>query len=265
MDNPQEGILLIATTTVMLIAFALTVLAVMIIYRRRKLQHDQEIKSMNEKFSRELLEAQIEVQRQTMQHIGTEIHDNVGQQLTLAFLRAQAIHATDPDAETQIQSIGKIINGALADLRNLSRSLTDPNLLEKDMTQLIQLECAKIRSTKLCDINFNGTAPAHDFSTEVKSFVLRILQEFLQNSIKHSKCTAIEIDLVNENNGVLLKAADNGIGFVEAEKQAGMGLASMRKRATIIGADITIESEAHQGTRLKLFVPHSQPSFNHVT
>jgi signal transduction histidine kinase len=265
MDDSKEGILLIGTTMVILVAFALTVLAVMIIYRRRKLQHIQEIREMNEKFSRELLEAQLEVQRQTMQHIGREIHDNVGQQLTLAFLRAQAIRSGNQNIDSQIQSVGKIINGALADLRNLSRSLTDPNLLEKDINQLIQLECAKIKSTKLCDINFKAGATVTGFSIEVKSFVLRILQEFLQNSVKHSKCTSIEIDLEHDTDGVMLMATDNGIGFVETEQQAGLGLASMRKRAAIIGAELSIESEVHNGTRLRLFVPLKPQMFAHAT
>ena len=110
MDDSSEGLLLIGTTMVVLVAFAMSVLAVMIIYRRRKLQHLEEIKAMNERFSRELLEAQLEVQRQTMQYIGREIHDNVGQQLTLAFLYTQQLHPEDPKVASQLQSVAKIID-----------------------------------------------------------------------------------------------------------------------------------------------------------
>jgi signal transduction histidine kinase len=265
MDDSQEGVLLIATTMVVLVAFALTVLAVMIIYRRRKLQHLQEIKDMNEKFSRELLEAQLEVQRETMQHIGREIHDNVGQQLTLAFLY---MHQLQPDDETitnQLQSVATIINESLADLRNLSRSLTNPSFLENDLDQLIKLECAKVRSSKYCEVTLASNVPTIESSSAVKSFLLRILQEFMQNSLKHSKCTVIDVSLDKDTEGLWLCANDNGKGFVENENHVGIGLANMRKRAAIIGADLTLESAPQQGTRLKLFIPNRQLNFTHVT
>jgi signal transduction histidine kinase len=265
MDESKEGVLLIATTMVVLVAFALTVLAVMIIYRRRKLQHLQEIRTIEEKFSRELLEAQLEVQRQTMQHIGREIHDHVGQQLTLAFLYMQQMQPENSTASHQLQSIATIINESLADLRNLSRSLTNPSYLENGLDQLINLECAKVRSTKHCDVTYESNAATLESSGAVKSFVLRILQEFMQNSLKHSQCTRIDVSLDNGPDGLWLHASDNGKGFLETEQHSGIGLANMRKRATIIGGNLTLESTLQQGTRLKLFIPNRQLNFNHVT
>ncbi|HEU5145873.1 MAG TPA: ATP-binding protein [Chryseosolibacter sp.] len=265
MDDSKEGVLLIATTMVVLVAFSLTVLAVMLIYRKRKVEHIHEISRMNEKFARELLEAQLEVQRQTMQYIGREIHDNVGQQLTLASLYTQQLDSRDVRTSTQIESIGKIIDESLADLRNLSRSLTNSAVGENDLDKLIDLECTKVRSAKVCEVTFRCSAARIESSDSVKSFVLRILQEFVQNSLKHSKCTAIFVELSARSEGVMLTAIDNGKGFSGLNNPGGSGLANMKERAAMMGADINIESAEDAGTRLQLFIPTQQLMFNHAT
>ncbi|MEX2232506.1 MAG: ATP-binding protein [Cyclobacteriaceae bacterium] len=265
MDDSEEGVLLIATTMVVLTAFAMTVLAVMIIYRKRKLQHAQEISEINEKFSRELLEAELEVQRQTMQHIGREIHDHVGQQLTLAFLYMQQMQPQEAKMADRIQSVITIIDESLADLRNLSRSLTNSTFIHGDLDQLIDIECAKVRSARQCEVNFRASTSPIESSADLKSYVVRILQEFLQNSMKHSQCKEIAVELSGDEKGIVLNAMDDGKGFMETDEQAGIGLANMRKRAAIIGADLSIESSYQRGTRLKLFIPSQQLTFTHAT
>jgi signal transduction histidine kinase len=264
MDDSQEGVLLIGTTMVVLTAFALTVLAVMLIYRKRKLQHAHEIARINEKFSREILEAQVEVQRQTMQHIGREIHDHVGQQLTLAFLYMQHLQPHEPKMADRIQSITTIIDESIVELRNLSRSLTSSTFTDNDLDRLIELECNKVRGARLCDVNFVCSSSAIESSAAVKSFVVRILQEFLQNSLKHSQCKTINVELFDDAQGILLAATDDGKGFTEGNGHAGIGLANMRKRAAIIGADLAIESSPRQGTRLRLFIPTQQLAFTNA-
>ena len=99
----------------LLMVFLITILAVMIIYRRRKLQHLAEIDKMNERFTGELLQAQMEVQQETMQYIGREIHDNIGQKLTLAVLYVQQLDIANSRVQEKVDSIAAIINESLAD------------------------------------------------------------------------------------------------------------------------------------------------------
>ena len=95
-----------------------------------------------------------------------------------------------------------------------------------------------------------------DLSQAVKNFVLRILQEFLQNSLKHAACTEIKVSMQNEETGLTVSSFDNGQGFTMNGKQyAGIGLQNIRKRAEIIGADLRIDSTPGEGTRMRLFIP----------
>lgn len=260
MDDSQGGLLLIGTTMIILIAFLLTVLAVMIIYRKRKLQHDREISEMNEHFEKELLQTQIEVQQQTMKYIGREIHDNVGQKLTLAVLYVQQLETNDPEGHEQTESIASIIHESLSDLRSLSKNLTNTDHLQDDLQTLIDRECMKIQATGLCKACLHSNTRAASASIAVKSFVLRIVQEFLQNSLKHSGCSLIALQLRENGTGLEICAEDNGRGFdlEDIPGHKGIGLDNMRRRAEIIQADLTLESKPREGTRMKLFIPSRQ-------
>jgi signal transduction histidine kinase len=255
MDETQEGTLLIATSTVVLVAFTITVLAVMLIYRKRKVQHAQEIALMNEKFTSELLQTQLEVQQQTMQRIGREIHDNVGQQLTLAYLYAQQIHTTDTPLAEKVQGVASLINDSLTDLRNLSRGLVDVHAIQSaGLPELIRLECEKVKTAAHCSIDLSMTPTLKELSPAVKIFVLRIFQEFVQNSIKHSKCTLLTVALTQLEKGIQLVSEDNGKGFSH-ESSEGVGLTNMKKRAQMIGGTFSLESKQGIGTTMRLFVP----------
>jgi signal transduction histidine kinase len=255
MDESKEGALLIVTSMVVLVAFVLTVLAVMLIYRKRRVQHEQEIALMNERFTSELLQTQLEVQQQTMQRIGREIHDNVGQQLTLAYLYSQQIHATDESVATKVQGVASLINDSLTDLRNLSRGLVDVHCMQSaDLAELIRSECMKIKTTALCEVKLSINNALKELSPAVKLFVWRIFQEFAQNSMKHSKCSLLTVELSQQEKGIQLVSEDDGKGFGE-QSSAGVGLTNMKKRAQMIGGTFLLETRLGVGTKMRLFVP----------
>lgn len=266
MDESNEAFLLIGTFTILLIAFVVTVLAVMLIYRKRKVQHSKEIEEINERFERELLQSQLEVQRQTMQHIGREIHDNVGHQLTLAYLYT---HQLEPDQDKEgpdlPQEIAGILDQALKDLRNLSKNLIKGDVHQTaNLSQLLAEECSKLQSVNFCKVNFTASAFDRETSMEVNSFVLRILQEFTQNSLKHAECGQIDVSLQLEGQQALLSACDDGKGFdlQQLPQERGIGLINMQKRAEIIGGAFTLASEPGKGTRMQLRFSVAEPRHN---
>lgn len=258
MDETKEGTLVIATTVVMLVAFAITVLAVMLIYRKRKIQHLHEIALMNERFARELAAAENEVQQSTMQQIGRELHDNIGQQLTLAFLYLQQFQAADQQGEQKRNSTATILNDSLTDLRNLSRSLTDPQRVTDQLTlaELITRECQRLHESGTFEVRFEKAVPDEKLTAAVKTFAFRIFQEFLQNSVRHSQGNLLHISLQSVTGKVILAMGDNGVGFNLSEKiSSGTGLENMKKRAAMIGATFNLTSVPGHGTQLQLVLP----------
>lgn len=228
-------------------------------YRIKKKAHTKQIKNIDETHKRELLETQVEIQTQTMQYIGREIHDNIGQKLTLASLYTQqlAFENKAPQVNKNIENIGHIINQSLTELRLLSKSLTDNSIETLSISELIEEECKKINDLKICNVHFNNDCKTNIESYQIKSIVFRITQEFMQNSIKHANCKNITVSLKTLNNQIIqLTLNDDGKGFdVNASSSNGIGLKNIRKRAELIGGLYTLKSQDGLGTTLTIDIP----------
>ena len=228
-------------------------------FRRRVTLNEKEKAEINEQHAQELLTSQLEVQQQTMQYIGREIHDNVGQKLTLAALYAQQIDYEKryPQINDRIVDVSTIINESLSELRSLSKSLTSDYIAQNDLITLIKTECDKVTAASICTINFSCTIDTMNVSYQEKNIIIRIIQEFIQNSLKHAECSLLEISITDSDEGILIGVADNGKGFLEKEVEGkGIGLNNIKKRAEIIDASVKIETQPGAGTNMQLLIPH---------
>ena len=222
-------------------------------YKVKKKEHEVNLKHQQREHQQELLSTQLEIQTQTMQYIGREIHDNIGQKLTLASLYTQqlAYENKAPHITENIENISAIINDSLSELRQLSKSLTDDSIEQNPILVLVEQECKKITELKKCKVHFDYEPTIELQGYQAKSIVLRITQEFLQNSIKHSKCKNIYVAFKRTNDTIELKLEDDGVGFDSKKNQAnGIGLHNMKKRAEMIGGEYTFKSSESQGTKL---------------
>ena len=227
-------------------------------YRIKKKAHLAQIHDIDEVHKKELLETEIEIQTQTMKHIGREIHDNIGQKLTLASLYTQqlAFENKAPHINENIENIGEIINQSLIELRELSKSLTDNTIESSSILILIENECKKINGLKKCKVNFVNNNNIDIQSYSVKSILFRITQEFLQNSIKHSNCKNISVSLDTSENNIQLMLQDDGKGFeFDNVKSKGIGLKNIQKRTELIGGNYKMESQHNEGTKLTIEIP----------
>lgn len=252
---------LLITIILFNIFFVLFMAAVMVYirkYRQRKKEYMNEIEIKNEIHKRELLATQLEIQQATMQHIGRELHDNIGQKLTLASLYTQQLLYENrvPEVSERIDQVSQIINQSLQDLRSLSKTLTDDNINQKEIVTLIQEEVDNTNTFKRCKVTFEHNFDQLDLGFAHKNVLLRITQEFIQNSIKHANCRNILISL-NTSGDILweLNLKDDGIGFDSTNiKSNGIGLTNMKNRAAIIGADFSLESSENTGTTLHIIL-----------
>lgn len=227
--------------------------------RNRRLMHLKEKQLMHEAHTKDLLARQLEIQQLTMQEIGREIHDSVGQKLTLASLYAQQLsHQNEaPAINHQIEDIGQIINESLQELRSLSRSLIGSSSEQTgDLKALLEVECSRINNTGVCHVLVESNQDTILIPQPKCNILLRIGQEFLQNSLKHAACHHIHISLLQEGKVIMIHAMDDGRGFnieeLTAEKGKGMGLHNMKRRAELIGATLEISSSLDSGTSMKI-------------
>ena len=255
MQQKREIIVFIINFFIIFLAFIAGVLLFLRKARRNKILFEAEKSDMEIRHTKEILTAQLQSQQQTMQHIGTEIHDNVGQKLTLASLYAkQLAGGTGKNMENKMAEVGSIIDESLTELRQLSKTLTNPELASADIISLLKEDAKRINVSGICHVSIHAGAGEIILPQADKNILFRLLQEFMQNSLKHSGCRKIEIILEKEGEKLLIKATDDGKGFDTAASSSGIGLQNMKRRAVQLNAVYMLHSQVGKGTMLSLQV-----------
>ncbi len=251
-----EIAIFVFTATVLALLFIGGIFLFLFIYHKRKVAHLKEKSSLNEAHSQAMLTTQLTTQQETMQHIGTEIHDSVAQKLTLASLynKQLTVAAVPPSISIKMEAIGCIIDESLAELRQLSKTLTDPQLANADLLYLLREEASRINLSGICTVSIRNTGQPLSLPQEKKNLLFRILQEFMQNSLKHAACTAITILLHQQENMLIVSATDDGKGFDTALVSNGIGLQNMKNRALQMNASYRLTSKHGKGTMLNLAI-----------
>ncbi|MEP7143570.1 MAG: ATP-binding protein [Ferruginibacter sp.] len=251
-----EIILVLTIITVIIFTFIAGVLLFVFQYRKRKLLHEKEKAAIEKQHKLDLLNNLLRIQQQTMQFIGSEIHDSVAQKLTLASIYTQKLEFENkyPGLPDKLGKISSIINDSLSELRDLAKTLTNSNLQDKGLTELLLHEKERVDGAGICGVRVKSDFN-REMSITVKSFLLRVIQEFIQNSLKHSGCSQIKIVLADEPGGLSVNVSDDGKGFdIDNLHSDGIGLNNMKRRIHMVGGEFDLQSEPGKGTSLQMFI-----------
>jgi signal transduction histidine kinase len=226
---------------------------------RRRILHQKEVVGLTLQYEQTLLQSQLEIQEQTFKNISQEIHDNIGQVLSLAKLNLNTIPAGE-NAE-KIALTEELLGKAISDLRDLSKSLnsekiTDIGICEAIRQELAMIEKAssQIKTTFFCDDEDIPLSPEKTIIT------FRMMQEVMNNIIKHAKATEITVDVAKQEEGLQIKIKDNGTGFNPESldnAKTGIGLKSIRQRCKLINAGCAITSSPGNGTSVEIAIKNS--------
>lgn len=227
-------------------------------YQSRGREYLIEKTALKTAYDQEILKSQIEVQNQTLQHIGQELHDNIGQLLSVAKINLNILEESDHSEHENIKQTNEIITQSINDLRALTKSLDGDFVHDFGLEESISHELQRIRKTKRfeTEISVLGTKRKLGYETEIVLF--RIVQEILNNSLKHSKAKNIEVIVHYFHTSFELTIKDNGKGFELENIQSkplnlsGAGLRNMQRRMELIGGKCTINSVLAVGTEVLL-------------
>lgn len=251
----------IILATIILLIFIVGIIVFILQYHKRKLAYEKEKAIINEQHIQDLLNTKLEIQSQTMADVGREIHDNIGQRLTLASINANKLLFENqyPAIKEQVAEISKVLNESLNDLRSISKNLTNISAEVVGFRDIIENECKRVNNLKMCTAACYFNTTDFTISTNKENFLLRIIQEFMQNSLKHSNCKNIRIDFNYTDKGLEGTVQDDGVGFnmdhVARKPKPGIGLSNMKKRAELMGASYSLNSVINEGTSLHIFIP----------
>ncbi len=250
----KELIVFIILINSILFIFIIGIILFIYHYRKRKILYSKELLSVKNEHTKAILNAKLESQEQTMMIIGNDIHDSVGQKLTLASLYLQRVSMKNLETirKENLLEINEMINESLIELRLLSKSLVNPNTAQINLSDLIRLDIKRIEELNPIKISFLQKGEIFDMDALAKNNLYKIVQEFFQNSIKHSNCRTIDVELYFDNPMYIIKIKDDGKGFDFENVTKGIGLTNIKRRSNELKAILKFTSSAEEGTQLNL-------------
>ncbi len=262
MQEDFQVIFIVVIGTLLLILLVAFIVMSVYFYQRSQHKHLNAMEDLKNTVQKEILIAQLEIKEKTLNTIAQEIHDNIGQVLSLAKLNLNKVLITDTTADSEkLNSTKDLIGKAIQDLRNLSKTLNTQYIGDHNLSQLLQTDVDMIDKMGDYKINVQLEGVERLHSPQNQLIIYRIIQESLNNIIKHAKGNQIDILLNYLPDSFHLTIKDNGVGFetervTSAEKGgSGSGILNMQNRARLIGGVFSYESKPGIGTTLKLILP----------
>jgi signal transduction histidine kinase len=262
MQNETTKIaILVAIATLVFLLMPVFLILYIRSYTRHKKNHFLEKQNMQQRFESEMLQTRVEVQDQTMQSIATELHDNVGQLLSLTTLTLNSVNLNDGEkARKKIDNSLALVNKSIKELRELAKLLHGEQLVENGIGHAIDQEINWLNKAGSYELKIHNQLIDLQITSPNKDLIiLRLLQEIINNIIKHAQATYIQIDSHLADHTLHLRVAENGVGFNPEEirsKKSGMGLNSIYKRIEMINGKLILNSTPGEGTSISIEVPY---------
>ena len=263
MPSNNELILFILGT-IALMLFAFTLVIFLIVHKKKRYQHSLEKQQMESNYQNQLLLSRLEVQEQSFKHFSEEIHDNIGQLLSIVKMQLYNIRSSSKEAEivTKATESNELLGKAITDLRNISHTLNSTFVSKAGLAEAIEKDLTYIRSAKDVACTLQVTGDEYSLGNERELLIFRIIQEATANAIKHAAPAAINILLDYKPAELSVTIADNGSGFDTAQQSAdsGIGLNNMYVRTELLKGRLQVDSVKDKGTTIRLDISNPTPT-----
>lgn len=226
------------------------VVAMVILHRQRQVQNKQRMNQLQMEHEKTLLNIENEIQQDTMSHIGRELHDNIGQLLSLSKLY---LGSSKPDRQAEGR---ELITKVISEVRGLSKTLNLDWVESISIGEFVQQQLDKIQATGFCQTTLEMEEESWELDKNQKLVLIRVIQECLNNAMKHAAPDHISIKLVNLSENKEIQIRDDGRGFDTTVASEGSGMYNLKKRMETIGGQFLIHSSPGNGTEIKLILPN---------
>ena len=255
MQYDQKSIVLIIIIATVIILLNIILLMIILYKYQKKNIIDLKDKILKKsKYDNNVLDSQIELQEQTFRRISQEIHDNIGLTLSLAKLNLTKIDSLKFPIVHETSSYSEeLITIALDELRMISSNL-NPDVIKKiGLHTALQEEIKKINRINLIKVHQESTGTPFFLDPHSELLIFRIIQELLNNIIKHAKATDAWVVTHYYENWIYLTIKDNGSGFeiVENTKRHSSGLINIESRCKLLNGHFERHSNT-EGTIITL-------------
>jgi two-component system sensor histidine kinase UhpB len=216
------------------------------------------IKQLKEELNRQKIISQaiIDTQEYERTEIGKELHDNVNQLLAATKLNLETAKSNTSEIKILLEKSISNINAAIEEIRKIAGELTSYSINDIGLVTSIMEVAENINMSKTIRVNvYADKFNEEQLGDNQKLMFFRIVQEALNNIIKHSFATSVDISITEESGKILLSIKDNGKGFDVSHTKKGIGVHNIQNRVSMFNGSLLLNSAPGQGCELRVEIP----------
>lgn len=234
-----------------------------LLYNRRSLRREVEFAQERQQLTHLRAAAVLEAEEGERRRIGFDLHDGVGQLLTVAKLNLHAL-----SEELNLSTVGQqalldnaldVVNESFREVRSISHNLMPNALIKRGLVQAVRDFLDKISPDGRIKVNLEvvGLDRGGRLPVTVENVLFRVVQEMVQNILKHANATEVTLQMVRHADELTVLVEDNGVGFDPGMlgPDAGIGLKNIESRMAFLGGRVEVDSQPGHGTTITLEVP----------
>lgn len=267
-SGDSEIVLVFVVAALGMFLLAVAIILFVFYYQRRMMAAKIRSQEREQEYQRELMQAIIDSQEQERERIARDLHDEVGGMLSTVKLNLSKVDMEIKKGQTESVSTGEareMIDETIGNVRQISRDLMPPTLEEFGLAQALMELAQRIDETTSIKGSFHGKESATRLNSIAELALYRVVQELVNNSLKHSEADKIDIALHTNDEAVEITYQDNGKGFdMEAVTQEssskGLGIRNLYNRVDLIDGSLDYQTSPGAGIDVKISVPLTDKS-----
>ncbi|MGR3810784.1 sensor histidine kinase [Jiulongibacter sp. NS-SX5] len=266
MNNFEAFAIFIAIIILMFMAVGL--IAFIVFYQKKQfrlqIRQQQELQEIEARTQKRLLKNSLEVQEAERDRISKDLHDDIGGLLSASKLSIQLLGRSlkkNPEYLEGLNNSKELVTEALSQVRSLSKDLTPRTLKKFGLSDALFEFTEKMSRASSTEIHLevSGLDSLERLDEGIELTIYRVVQELINNALKHAKASEINVQIERTENELNLKYLDDGIGFdfeaKSADLKSGLGLGNIISRVNVVNGTCDFFSKPQKGTRVDIKLP----------
>ena len=240
------------------ILFWIFFIILIVIYLNKIYKMRAEREQLEARIFGEVNNARNEIQQATLNTISQEIHDNVGQLLSLTKMQLNLIEESPEKDINLVRDAKDNISKAMTDLRDLAKGMSSDRIKLLGLFDSVVQEASRINKVGRLQVNVVSSGNKREPEHQKHLVLFRVIQECFQNIIKHAQANHILVTFTYQLDSFDVLIKDDGIGFeyhLGSHSSEGLGLMNIFNRIHLVGGDVTLNSSPGAGTTVYIKVP----------
>lgn len=254
--------LIFSIATVGMLVLAGAIILFVVFYQKKMIQEQLKRQQMELDYQQKMMEAALESQENERKRVAADLHDSIGAMLSTIRVGITTL-ARQMNNPQSLDQPKQMLDDTISSVRRISRDLM-PSTLEKfGFAQAVKEMCEQFQATALMPIVCHEHGDIRPMSKNRELILFRVVQELINNALKHSQATEITVNVWGDDE-ITLAVEDNGIGFSPEEFKTptasgrGLGLFNIENRVRVLGAKMEFEKNRTKGSKTIVRVPYEK-------